>query len=163
MLGSFERLTRKMQRSFLSRTFKLHHFPIYFPWVGLVGALFSAVLQAYTFTDQTRRQFEVEIISLTAETVTVKRTVDGRSFTVLRSSFSTHDQDYFASWRPETVDRSYGLREGESIRALPRQLRVHLTWDRGDFNHFEIERSQSERGYWARLENPTPVFHVFRD
>ena len=118
---------------------------------------------AYTFTDTTGRQFEGEILSLTESTVTVKRAADGRTFTVERNRFSSRDQAYFESWRPEDDYRAYGLRQGEPIRALPRQLRVDLIWERGEFNHFEIQRAPSSQGPWEQLENPTSVFHVFSD
>ena len=116
---------------------------------------------AYTFTNTSGRQFDGEVLSVFEDKVTVRREADGLQFTVKQSVFCEADQEYFRSYhRP---DGSYRLREGESIRALSRQLRIDLSWERGELPHYELQRAVKASGPWQALLNPTPDFALYSD
>jgi hypothetical protein len=136
---------------------------LFFVLVYLV--VFAGYLSAYTFTDSQGRQFDGEMLAVDPGTVTVRRFSDNSRFSLARTVFSEADQRYFEAWTPtlSVAGRSYCLREGESIRALPRQLRIDLIWSRGDNTHFEIQRAESANGPWQDLINPTPELHLFSD
>jgi hypothetical protein len=51
----------------------------------------------------------------------------------------------------------------QSVVALERQLRIDLTWERGDYTDYVVQRSESPNGPWTIMENPTPIFRVFSD
>ena len=57
----------------------------------------------------------------------------------------------------------YGLREGESIRALARQLRVDLIWRPGALPLYQVQRASTKFGPWEVLHNPTAEFHMYSD
>lgn len=132
--------------------------------LALPLCLGSLSCNAYTFTDTNGRQFEGELLAVEAGQVTVRRSVDNITFQVNRSVFSEGDQAYFEQWLlGGAALGSYRLREGESIRALPRQLRVDLIWQIEGENGYEVQRAENADGPWERLPNPTPEFHVFSD
>lgn len=119
-------------------------------------------LSAYTFTDQQGRQFEGEVVTVRGLEVEVRRYSDGMSFKLPQVRFCESDQAYFTTWS-ESRSLDYRLREGELIRALPRQLRVDLIWERGKLPHYEVQRSEDAGNTWTTLDNKTPELHVFSD
>lgn len=125
----------------------------------------SSSLIARTFTDTDGRQFDGSLLSVAGGQVAVQRNLDRQNFTLERTRFSDSDQVYFDDWiEQNSIGKlSYRLREGESIRALPRQLRVDLIWVPSGLPHYEVQRSESIDGPWITLENRTPEFHVFSD
>ena len=125
----------------------------------LVGSL---ALCGYTFTDTKGRQFEGTVLAVNEAKVTVRRSVDGLRFELAQSVFCENDQAYFKRWEA-TESLQYRLRKGETIRALPRQLRIDLIWERGKMPHYEVQRSEHPDGPWITLKNKTPVLHVFSD
>lgn len=122
----------------------------------------SLVLRAYTFTDTKGREFEGTVLAVNEAEVTVRRSVDGLRFELAQSVFSETDQAYFKRWEA-TESLQYRLRKGETIRALPRQLRIDLIWERGDLPHYEVQRSEDGGNTWTTLPNKTPELHVFSD
>ena len=103
----------------------------------LVGSL---ALCGYTFTDTKGRQFEGTVLAVNEAEVTVRRSVDGLRFELAQSVFCENDQAYFKRWEA-TESLQYRLRKGETIRALPRQLRIDLIWELGKMPHYEVQRS----------------------
>lgn len=118
---------------------------------------------SYTFTDRKGRQLNGELVSGNSEVVTIRRSSDQKLFKLNRSLFILENQAYFDAWLALKTSKSYRLREGESIRALSRQLRIDLIWERGDFEAFEVQRRSDKSSKWITLNNPTPNFHLFSD
>jgi len=116
-----------------------------------------------TFTDTQGRSFEGDILSVDDDQVQLLRHSDRSRFTLSRSVFSAKNQVDFDNWKPSAQDLRYGLRAGESIRALPRQLRVDLIWESGKLPHYEVARAAQANGPWEVLPNPTPEFHLYSD
>lgn len=114
-------------------------------------------------TDSNGRSLDCEVLSLSADEVKVRRASDGLVFSIERRQFSAESQAYLESWSAPSAVLAYGLREGESIRALPRQLRVDLIWEPGSLPHYEVARAAQSNGPWEALPNPTPEFHVYSD
>jgi hypothetical protein len=120
-------------------------------------------VSGYTFTDTNGRFFEGDILSVDGDQVQLLRHSDGNRFTLSRSVFSAKNQADFDNWKASAQDLRYGLRDGESIRALPRQLRVDLIWSPGKLPHYEVARAAQANGPWEVLPNPTPEFHLYSD
>jgi hypothetical protein len=128
------------------------------------GALAAS---AYTFTDVEGRQFEGSVIAVDRGDVSIRRGSDGSVFRVSKARFCQADQVYFEQWSGDISERSapmtYRLAEGETIRALPRQLRIDLIWERSEFKDYEVQRSRTAEGEWETLRNPTSIFHLYSD
>ena len=134
----------------------------------LFSICLHGLLPAYTFTDHQGRQFDGDLLGVTAEgQVTIRRHSDQVTFQLKASLFSQEDRDYFREWLKNPsrnlAQSSYRLKDGEAIRALPRQLRVDLIWEAGDLPHYEVARATQANGPWAVLPNPTPEFHLYSD
>jgi hypothetical protein len=131
----------------------------------LLGLLLIAPLSlpAYTFTSVDGREFEGELISVSDSVISVRRAFDGVIFEVAPTLFSAADQAYFTTWEPMQEPRTFRLDSNESIRSLPRQLRVDLIWQREHYTDFEVQRAETAIGEWITLQNPTPQLHVFSD
>jgi hypothetical protein len=143
------------------------HFPNF---IGIALSLFLAfasTVGALTFSDKQNRSFEGEILSIKGEFVKLRRFADRQIFEVASSLFSEETQIQLKKWQAENSSDDerwlYKLRAGESIRALPRQLRVDLIWEPGDLPDYEVARAKQAGGPWETLPNPTPGFHLYSD
>ncbi len=69
-----------------------------------------SVLQAREFTDSQGRKIDAEILAATETQVTLKRTSDGRSFTVPTNSFSSEDQAFIKQYAADNLNYSFEIR-----------------------------------------------------
>ena len=117
----------------------------------------------YEFTSKDGRTLSGRLIQVAKNQVTIERGFDGKVFSLLKSRFTMQDQNYFNSWSEQGMGQKYELKSGEKIKASAKSLRIDLIWLRENWNHFEVQRSQSMDGPWDLMENPTSSFHLFSD
>lgn len=141
----------------------MRYFLVFF-LLSLVCLRFACAL---TFTDIQGRSFDGEVLSIEGSSVQLRRSSDGVTFRVERSVFAESTRVDLDQWQERNPSGNfalaYGLRGSESIRALPRQLRIDLIWEQGKLPHYEVERATRSNGPWEVLDNPTPGFHLYSD
>jgi hypothetical protein len=123
----------------------------------LLAAFSSTVGWGREFTDTQGRKLEADIVSLDGSQVTLKRTADGKQFTVPATTFSAADQDFIRAYAAENVTYSFEVkntreRVGKSSAKMNNVATEQEEWI------YKIDLRNISR---ANAENVTVSYWVF--